>query len=72
MSAPGKVAYEKANQFNDAIEELEANAGCVDYYAQGYQTGIETLKVELDKKFEEIGYEDARNILDEVFYKLGQ
>ena len=70
--APGKTAYKNAREFDDAIEALEVNCGCVDYYAHGYQKALTKAKEALDAKFEEMGYEDARNILDEVFYKLEQ
>ena len=71
-TVPGKTAYENAREFDDAIEALEVNCGCVDYYAHGYQKALSEVKEALDAKFEEMDYEDARNILDEVFYKLEQ
>ena len=67
---PGKTAYKNAREFDDVIEELEINCGCVDYYAHGYQKALAEVKEALDAKFEEMGYEDARCIMDEVFYKL--
>lgn len=27
---PSKIAYEKAKEFDKSVEELEANAGCID------------------------------------------
>lgn len=68
---PSKIAYEKAKEFDESVEELEANAGYIDYYVQGWQTAIETLKAELDSKFEKYGMETAKDLLAEVTFKLG-
>ena len=68
---PSKIAYEKAKEFDESVEELEANAGCIDYYVQGWQTAIKTLKTELDSKFEKYGMETAKDLLAEVTFKLG-
>lgn len=68
---PSKIAYEKAKEFDESVEELEANAGCIDYYVQGWQTAIETLKTELDSKFEKYGMKTAKDLLAEVTFKLG-
>ena len=68
---PSKIAYEKAKEFDESVEELEANAGYIDYYVQGWQTAIETLKAELDSKFEKYGMETAKDLLDEVTFRLG-
>ena len=67
---PSKIAYEKAKEFDESVEELEVNAGCIDYYVQGWQTAIEILKAELDSKFEKYGMETAKDLLDEVTFKL--
>ena len=66
-----KIAYEKAKEFDESVEELEVNAGCIDYYVQGWQTAIETLKAELDSKFEKYGMETAKDLLAEVTFRLG-
>ena len=68
---PSKIAYEKAKEFDESVEELEANAVCIDYYVQGWQTAIETLKAELDSKFEKYGMETAKDLLDEITFRLG-
>ena len=68
---PSKIAYEKAKEFDESVEELEANAGYIDYYVQGWQTAIETLKAELDSKFEKYGMETAKDLLAEVTFRLG-
>ena len=68
---PSKIAYEKAKEFDESVEELEANARCIDYYIQGWQTAIETLKTELDSKFKKYGMETAKDLLAEVTFRLG-
>ena len=68
---PSKIAYEKAKEFDESVEEIEANAGCIDYYAQGWKSAIEILKAELDSKFEKYGMETAKDLLAEVTFKLG-
>ena len=67
---PGKTAYRVAEDFDNAIEQLEVNCGCKDYFAHGFQAALDLAKNKLDKLFEEYGMEDARNILENALIDL--